>query len=81
MNKVSKEQFDAAIDELFPIQVGETYVFTKSGNEVRVVEATSVVLNGKTVEGHTVARIDSGKTLFAPKGTLKTKAELGLDKE
>ena len=78
---VTKEQFDAAIDELFPIQVGETYVFTKSGNEVRVVEATSVVLNGKTVQGHTVARIDSGKTLFAPKGTLKTKAELDLADE
>lgn len=78
---VSKNQFDAAINEMFPIQVGETYIFSKSGNEVRVVEATSVVLNGKTVEGHTVARINSGKTLFAPKGTLKTKTELGLDEE
>ena len=79
MSKISKEQFDAEIDAMFPIQVGHTYIFTKSGNEVRVIEATSMVVNGKTVHGHTVARVDSGKTLFAPQGTLKTRAELDLE--
>lgn len=81
MNKISKSQVDAEIDEMFPIAVGQTYIFTKSGNEVRVIEATSMVVNGQTVQGHTVARVDSGKTLFAPQGTLKTKAELDLEAE
>lgn len=78
---ISKKEFLDQINSVFPIQVGHTYIFTKSGNEVRVIESSSVMLNGKTVQGHTVERVDSGKRLFAPEGTLKTKAELSLGED
>lgn len=52
------------------IKLGNCYVFTKSGNKVKVLASCSVKLNGKTVHGYTVQRIDSDKTLFAPKGSL-----------
>lgn len=63
------------------IKIGHTYIFTKSGNEVKVEEKASITLNGKTVNGFTVSRVDSGKTMFVPKGSLKTKQELGLVEE
>lgn len=63
------------------IKVGQVYIFTKSGNEVRVQERAVITLNGKQVDGFTVARVDSGKTMFVPKGSLKTRQELGLDDE
>ncbi|MBX2986702.1 MAG: hypothetical protein KF802_02290 [Bdellovibrionaceae bacterium] len=65
---ISKKQFNDAIDELFPIQVGNTYLF--NGQEVVVIEATTE--NG--VEGFKVSNKKSQKVLFAPKDSLLTKS-------
>lgn len=70
MSKISKEQVDAEIDEMFPIQVGQTYFC--NGQEVLVLE--SATDNG--VEGFKVSPTQSNEVFFTPKGTLKTKAEL-----
>jgi hypothetical protein len=51
------------------------YIFTKSGSVVRIVEASSVRLNGKTLKGFTVERVDTGKRMFAPAGSLVPSAE------
>jgi hypothetical protein len=66
---VNKAQLDKAIDELFPIEVGQTYFY--DGKEVVVV--------AEVAEGFQV-RVLSGEVILAPKGSLKTKAELSLKK-
>jgi hypothetical protein len=61
------------------IQVGKTYIFTKSGNEVRVVAADVIILNKQRIAAFTVERLDSGKRMLVPAVSLKTRAESGLE--
>lgn len=63
------------IYEVFPVEVGHTYIF--NGQEVVALEATTE--NG--VEGFKVSPAQSNEILFAPKGSLKTRAELELKTE
>ncbi len=47
-----------------------TYIFTKSGSVVRIVKAASIKLDGKTLKGFTVERVDTGKQMFVPVDSL-----------
>lgn len=70
----TKAEFDQMIYEVFPVEVGHTYIF--NGQEVVALEATTE--NG--VEGFKVSPAQSNEVLFAPKGSLKTKAQIALEK-
>ena len=58
------------------IKIGETYIFKKSGNPVKVLARDSVKLNGKKINGFTVSRVDTGKRMFVPTVGLIKKEDL-----
>jgi DeoR/GlpR family transcriptional regulator of sugar metabolism len=58
----------------------EIRIFTKSGNPVRLIEETTIQLDGKKVPAWSVQRLDSDKRMLCPTNSLKLAAEV-LDAE
>jgi len=53
------------------IEIGQNYIFTKSGSEVKVEEKSSISQNGKKQKGFVVSRVDSGKRMFVLENSLQ----------
>ncbi len=72
---IKKQQLDNDIDQMFPIQLGQTYFY--NGQEVLVLEPS--VVDG--VAGFKVSVVGSSAVKFVSNGELKTKAELNQKTE